>query len=373
MAGTAPDERNAHGDAAATDGSAGTTGPGGAPWGELVAAALLGAERRRPPGGSVTALLDAAAAETVRRRAGALPAMPRRHVEPAPEDRRSPLPTAAERRLPPCWRTARRPERASRAGRRAARARPRPGRAASAVAGRSQRPGLPRPGGAAARAAGRGKGAYRSAGRDAGVRGAARAVAGTSELRLEVRAARRSTSSGDRTPPARRKRKKLWAEGLFAERVALLGALRRRAPEAGLALLAATWQTERAEDRLMFLDSLRQGLNGDGRAVLGAGAVRPQPHRAGDGGRTAGRAARFGAGGPDGGAGPQLCDARPAGRARHRGGSAARVRRGHAARRRHTQAAQRAGRTVLVAGPVGGGHAAGRLDRTAGRTAALPR
>ncbi|MEU3194204.1 hypothetical protein ABZ686_27040, partial [Streptomyces sp. NPDC006992] len=39
-------------------------------WGELVAAALLGAERRRPPGGSVTALLDAAATETVRRRAG---------------------------------------------------------------------------------------------------------------------------------------------------------------------------------------------------------------------------------------------------------------------------------------------------------------
>ncbi|OEV24984.1 hypothetical protein AN220_16245, partial [Streptomyces nanshensis] len=45
-------------------------------WGELVAAALLGAERRRPPGGSVTALLDAAATGTVRRRAGVRPAVP---------------------------------------------------------------------------------------------------------------------------------------------------------------------------------------------------------------------------------------------------------------------------------------------------------
>ncbi|MCZ0993793.1 DUF5691 domain-containing protein [Streptomyces noursei] len=48
--------------------------------------------------------------------------------------------------------------------------------------------------------------------------------------------------------------------GLFAERVALLTSLRRRDPRAGLALLAATWATERAEDRLMFLDSLGEAL-----------------------------------------------------------------------------------------------------------------
>ncbi|MBO4260381.1 hypothetical protein GRC12_42100, partial [Streptomyces griseorubiginosus] len=44
-------------------------------WEELVTAALLGTERRTPPGGTAgreapVALLDAAALETVRRRAG---------------------------------------------------------------------------------------------------------------------------------------------------------------------------------------------------------------------------------------------------------------------------------------------------------------
>ncbi|MCF3961119.1 DUF5691 domain-containing protein, partial [Streptomyces fuscigenes] len=53
----------------------------------------------------------------------------------------------------------------------------------------------------------------------------------------------------------------LWQEGLFAERVALLGALRRRDPARALALLVSTWPSERAEDRLMFLDSLRTGLS----------------------------------------------------------------------------------------------------------------
>ncbi|MDT3398565.1 DUF5691 domain-containing protein, partial [Streptomyces sp. B1866] len=52
-----------------------------------------------------------------------------------------------------------------------------------------------------------------------------------------------------------------WEEGLFAERVSLLAAVRHRDPAAGLALLAATWATERAEDRLMFLDSLRDDLS----------------------------------------------------------------------------------------------------------------
>lgn len=263
MAGTAPDEQRAYGSALAAGDAAGTARPdGGAPWGELVAAALLGAERRRPPGGSVTALLDAAAAETVRRRAGALPATPRRHVEPAPEDRRGPLPTAAERRL------------------------------AALLANRAA-PGAGQPGGASGR---RGPGpdlgellpqwlaeanaqGYRApaallpalldaARARTDLRGETLAFAGPRALWLarqnpDWKFALRDgvrRQAPDSTGPE--EAEKLWEEGLFAERVALLGALRRRAPEAGLALLAATWQTERAEDRLMFLDSLRQGLNG---------------------------------------------------------------------------------------------------------------
>ncbi|WP_435858054.1 DUF5691 domain-containing protein [Streptomyces lydicus] len=54
--------------------------------------------------------------------------------------------------------------------------------------------------------------------------------------------------------------RRLWEEGLFAERVALLTALRRRDPREGLELLVTTWATERAEDRLLFLDSLRDTL-----------------------------------------------------------------------------------------------------------------
>jgi hypothetical protein len=53
---------------------------------------------------------------------------------------------------------------------------------------------------------------------------------------------------------------RLWQEGLFAERVALLSAVRSSDPAAARDLLATTWTTERAEDRLMFLDSLRAGL-----------------------------------------------------------------------------------------------------------------
>jgi hypothetical protein len=54
--------------------------------------------------------------------------------------------------------------------------------------------------------------------------------------------------------------RRLWQEGLFAERVELLTALRARTPAAARALLCSTWTTERAEDRLLFLDSLRAGL-----------------------------------------------------------------------------------------------------------------
>ncbi|MEY7979299.1 DUF5691 domain-containing protein, partial [Streptomyces pilosus] len=62
--------------------------------------------------------------------------------------------------------------------------------------------------------------------------------------------------------------RRLWQEGLFAERVALLTALRSRDPAAARELLAGTWATERAEDRLMFLDSLRSGLGPDDEPFL---------------------------------------------------------------------------------------------------------
>ncbi|MFG2903533.1 DUF5691 domain-containing protein [Kitasatospora sp. NPDC048286] len=54
---------------------------------------------------------------------------------------------------------------------------------------------------------------------------------------------------------------RLWHEGLFAERVTHLTLLRRRDPAAGLELLRGTWATERAEDRLLFLDALQEGLS----------------------------------------------------------------------------------------------------------------
>ncbi|NEA41389.1 hypothetical protein G3I42_19410 [Streptomyces sp. SID11385] len=54
---------------------------------------------------------------------------------------------------------------------------------------------------------------------------------------------------------------RLWAEGLFAERVALLARVRESAPERALSLLGPTWAKERAEDRLLFLDCLRPGLS----------------------------------------------------------------------------------------------------------------
>ncbi|GAA3297755.1 hypothetical protein GCM10020295_31440 [Streptomyces cinereospinus] len=62
--------------------------------------------------------------------------------------------------------------------------------------------------------------------------------------------------------------RRLWEEGLFAERVALLTALRAQEPTRARELLASTWSTERAEDRLMFLDSLRTRLTGEDEPFL---------------------------------------------------------------------------------------------------------
>ncbi|MFE3740082.1 DUF5691 domain-containing protein, partial [Streptomyces sp. NPDC059134] len=82
-------------------------------------------------------------------------------------------------------------------------------------------------------------------------------------LNPEWKFALRGGSGGAVLPAAEdaEARRRLWEEGLFAERIALLTAVRARDAEAARALLASTWPTERAEDRLMFLDSLRDGLS----------------------------------------------------------------------------------------------------------------
>ncbi|MFF4602064.1 DUF5691 domain-containing protein [Streptomyces sp. NPDC001339] len=227
-----------------------------------MSAALLGTERRLPPvavrsgQGAAAALLDAAAVATVRRRGALRPAPAGERPAPAPADPRPPLPPAARRRLSllladrggsasggrrstapdltellPQWLTAahdhgyRAPDALLPALLDAARARTDLRPAALALAG-------PR-----ARWLARLNDDWKFALRGGGCGPAA-------------------LSGADGPEDVRRR----WEEGLFADRVALLTALRRRDPRAGLELLGTTWPTERAEDRLTFLDSLREEL-----------------------------------------------------------------------------------------------------------------
>ncbi|ALU95739.1 hypothetical protein WQO_21920 [Streptomyces globisporus C-1027] len=234
------------------------------PWEELVTSALLGTDRRPPaprggpvPADAPAALLDAAALHTVRRRAGLLPAVPEARPEPAAPDPRPALPEAARHRL------------------------------AHLLAGRSAPSGGGRRGTApdltelipqwlaiADRRGFRAPAALLPALLDAArartdLRPQALAFAGPRGMWLaglnpDWKFALRGSASGapqpDLTDPDAVAR--LWEEGLFAERVALLDAVRAQDPPAALALLATTWPAERAEDRLMFLDSLRSGLGG---------------------------------------------------------------------------------------------------------------
>ncbi|WP_019548691.1 DUF5691 domain-containing protein [Streptomyces sulphureus] len=241
-----------------------SAGPELPPWQELLGAALLGAARRRPPGGSTTALLDAAAAQTVRQRAGAQPASARPAPAPAPEDPRPEMPEAAARRL--AWLLAGRHRPGGGAERRTASpdlaellpqwlaAADEAGYAAPA----EQVPTLLE--------AARGRTDLRRHALSlAGPRG--RWLAGLNpEWRFVLRSAppstvRRagSTTAAGAAPTGAEQL--LWNEGLFAERVAVLTEVRARNPRAGLELLAAEWGSERAEDRLIFLDTLRHGLS----------------------------------------------------------------------------------------------------------------
>jgi len=232
-----------------------------APWDELVSAALLGTERRTPPvavrsgQGAAAALLDAAAVSTVRRRAALRPAPAGERPAPAPADPRPPLPPAARRRLSLLL-----ADRGTGGGSRRGTAPdltellPQWLAAAGAYGYRAPEALLP---------------ALLDAARArTDLRPAALALAGPralwlSRLNAEWKFALRGIGGPAGLPddedPAGVQRQ--WEEGLFAERVALLTALRRQDPRTGLALLSTTWSTERAEDRLMFLDSLREGLS----------------------------------------------------------------------------------------------------------------
>ncbi|NXY94617.1 hypothetical protein HYE82_09470 [Streptomyces sp. BR123] len=223
-------------------------------WEELVGAALLGTERRQ---GDPAALLDAAAVQTVRRRAGLRPAEAGPRPLPAPADPRPEPPGPARRRLARLL--------AGRTG------------TGSGSGRRGAAPDLtellPQWLSAAGRHGYRAPAALLPALLDAArartdLRPQAVALAGPRGLWLarlnpDWRFALRGGAAGGALPDLEDGAgvEQLWQEGLFAERVALLGAVRAHEPAAAVRLLSGTWTTERAEDRLMFLDSLRVGLS----------------------------------------------------------------------------------------------------------------
>ncbi|CAL9556689.1 hypothetical protein SUDANB176_04559 [Streptomyces sp. enrichment culture] len=238
-------------------------------WEDLVTTALLGTDRRTPAGcapgpEAPVALLDAAAVATVRRRAGLRPARAAERPQPAPEDPRPPLPPAAARRL--TLLLSDRPG-GSGGGRRGTapdlmELLPQWLAAANARGFAAPPAALP-----ALLDAARG----RTDLRPAVLRFAGPRALWLARLNPDWRFALRSTPGGNTSVPGPGDREgieRLWQEGLFAERVALLTALRSREPAAARDLLAASWATERAEDRLMFLDSLRTGLGPDDEPFL---------------------------------------------------------------------------------------------------------
>ena len=238
-------------------------------WEELVTAALLGTERRTPPGGASgreapVALLDAAAVQTVRRRAGLRPAPAAGRPEPAAEDPRPALPAAAARRLALLLTDRPGTGGGGRRGTAPDLMELLPQWLATANARGFAAPPQTLP---ALLDAARGR---------TDLRPAALRFAGPRAMWLarhnpDWRFALRAAPGGGATlphPEDEERTRRLWQEGLFAERVSLLAALRARKPSAARELLMTTWSTERAEDRLMFLDSLRTGLGPQDEAFL---------------------------------------------------------------------------------------------------------
>ncbi|MGK5733276.1 DUF5691 domain-containing protein [Streptomyces sp. URMC 124] len=221
-------------------------------WDELVTSALLGTGRRRPPvvaraGQDVAvALLDAAAVDTVRGRAGAAPAVAHARPAPAPLDARPPLPPAARRRLALLL--------ADRSGGGAGRRGAAPDLTellpqwlAAANAHGYQAPPELLPA------------LLETARSRSDLRPEALVFAGPRARWLA--ALNPQWKYALRAGPAASTATSVWEEGLFAERAAFLASVRQRDPAAARDLLTGSWATERAEDRLMFLDALREGLS----------------------------------------------------------------------------------------------------------------
>jgi len=236
-------------------------------WDDLVAAALLGTERRTPPVAvrpgqdTPSALLDAAALSTVRRRAGLRPAHARPGPAPAPEDPRPPLPPAARSRLAMLLADRSAP------GRSGPRSAPDLAELLPQWLALANQHGYRAPDALLPTLldAARARTDLRP---EALTLGGPRAL-WLARLNPDWKFALRGGPPGRGTAPASEPGggaaddadvRRQWEEGLFAERVSLLARTRHRDPAAGLALLGGTWSAERAEDRLMFLDSLRDDL-----------------------------------------------------------------------------------------------------------------
>ncbi|MBB6421290.1 DUF5691 domain-containing protein [Streptomyces sp. AK010] len=249
--------------------SAPVDAPGADVWEGLVTTALLGTDRRTPPGtapgrDAPAALLDAAAVETVRRRAGRRPARAAERPQPAPEESRPALPPAAARRLAMLLADRPGPSGGGRRGAAPDLTELLPQWLAVANARGFAPPPQVLP---ALLDAARGRTDLRSA----ALQFAGPRALWLARLNPDWRFALRATPGGGAAlphPEDDERVQQLWQEGLFAERVALLSALRSREPAAARDLLATTWATERAEDRLMFLDSLRAGLGPDDEPFL---------------------------------------------------------------------------------------------------------
>ncbi|MFW6694628.1 DUF5691 domain-containing protein [Streptomyces sp. MAR4 CNX-425] len=233
--------------------------PGGG-WAELVAAAVVGAGRR---GVDERALLDAAAAATVRRRAGALPAPARALPEPAAHDPRPRLPAAARRRLAALLADRSGPGGGSRRGPTPDLAELIPEWLRYAVECGYQAPPELLP-------------ALLDAARArVDLRPHALALAGPRGLWLAERAPQwapllRDGAAGPALPDPRDAAavRALWEEGPRAGgpgtsqvRGALFAEVRRADPAGAVELLASTWASEKAEDRLAFVELLRTGLS----------------------------------------------------------------------------------------------------------------
>ncbi|MEW2315082.1 DUF5691 domain-containing protein [Streptomyces bauhiniae] len=237
-------------------------------WDDLLTTALLGTDRRTLPAGPAdreapAALLDAAAVAAVRRRAGLCPGRAGTRPEPAPADTRPALPPAAAHRLTLLL--------ADRPGGGGGRRGSTPDLtellpqwlASANTHGYAAPPHVVPALLDAARA--------RTDLRPAALEFAGARALWLARLNPDWRFAQRSASGGSSALPDAEDdegRRRLWQEGLFAERVALLTVLRARTPSSARELLAETWAQERAEDRLMFLDSLRAGLTADDEPFL---------------------------------------------------------------------------------------------------------